>query len=255
MNLKNAVSIFVFFLIWEFTARYLVSAPKTIFPPFTYVLWNFTDKSFLYTLLSNYSQTFFRSLLGFTVGLFLGLLTGLAISIKRSVSDYVSPIATLMFSVPSVAWVPILIVLVGIDEFRLPLVASFMCSYPPILYGVINTLRTFDRDQLDITAVYCLRHKTRYELVILPQLILRILPSIKTEAVMVWKTVFVAEMLVLPNGIGYLALIYASTLNMDKLIAVVLVLSLTLISIDVLLDWLEKNFYRVVNSIYERRFR
>ncbi|MEM1866957.1 MAG: ABC transporter permease subunit, partial [Zestosphaera sp.] len=171
MNLKNAVSIFVFFLIWEFTARYLVSAPKTIFPPFTYVLWNFTDKSFLYTLLSNYSQTFFRSLLGFTVGLFLGLLTGLAISIKRSVSDYVSPIATLMFSVPSVAWVPILIVLVGIDEFRLPLVASFMCSYPPILYGVINTLRTFDRDQLDITAVYCLRHRTRYELVILPQLI------------------------------------------------------------------------------------
>lgn len=253
MNLRNIASIFVFFLVWEVTARYLTPVPKTIFPPFTYVLSNFADRSFLLTLLTNYSQTFFRSLLGFTIGLFFGLLTGLAILIKVSVSDYVSPIATLMFSVPSVAWIPILIVLVGIDEFRLPLVASFMCSYPPILYGVINTLRMFDRDQLDVAAVYCLRHGTVYRLVILPQLISRILPSIKTEAIMVWKTVFVTEMLVLPNGIGYLALIYASTLNMDKLIAVVLVLSLTLILINTSLDRLEKNFSRVVSGIYERR--
>lgn len=254
MNTKNVVSILAFFLVWEFVAGYLVPVPKAIFPTFTGVIWNFLDRSFVITLLSNYSQTILRSLLGFTLGLLSGLLTGLAISLKHTVSDYVSPIATLMFSVPSVAWVPILIVLVGIDEFRLPLAATFMCSYPPILYGVTNALRTFDRDQLDIASVYCLKHRTKYWFVILPQLMTRILPLIKTEAVMVWKTVFVAEMLVLPNGLGYLALLYASTLNMDKLIAVVLVLALTLILITNLMDYFEKNFSRIVGGFYERRF-
>ncbi|MEO3992985.1 MAG: ABC transporter permease subunit [Desulfurococcaceae archaeon TW002] len=254
MNTKNIVSILAFFLIWEFFARYLVPVPKTIFPTFTGVIWNFLDKSFLITLLSNYSQTMLRSLLGFTLGLLSGLLSGLAISFKHTVNDYISPIATLMFSVPSVAWVPILIVLVGIDEFRLPLAATFMCSYPPILYGVTNALRTFDRDQLDIASIYFLRHKTKYWFVILPQLMIRILPLVKIEAVMVWKTVFVAEMLVLPNGVGYLALLYASTLNMDKLIAVVLVLALTLILINTLMDYFEKSFSKIVGGLYERRF-
>lgn len=253
MNVRSIASVLMFFSIWEFTARYLIPVPKAIFPSFTQAIWNFTDQSFLLTLLSNYSQTLLRSLLGFTAGFLSSLLTGLALSLKHTASDYVSPIATLMFSVPSVAWIPVLIVLVGVDEFRLPLVASFMCSYPPILYGVINALRTFDRDQLDVAAVYCLKHRTRYRFVILPQLMARVLPSVKTEAVMVWKTVFVTEMLVLPNGIGYLALIYASTLNMDKLIAVVLVLALTLISINALIDRLEKNSSRILGGVYERR--
>ncbi|MGC8974663.1 MAG: ABC transporter permease [Thermoprotei archaeon] len=255
MNLKNVTSVIVFLLLWELTARYLIPVPKTILPPFTQVLWNFTDRSFLVVLLANYLQTLSRSLLGFAVGLICGLLTGLAISIKHAVSDYVSPIATLMFSVPSVAWVPILIVLVGIDEFKLPLVASFMCTYPPILYGIINSLRMFDKDQLDIAAVYCLKHRTKYRFIILPQLLSRILPSIRTEAVMAWKTVFVAEMLVLPSGIGYLALLYASTLNMDKLIAVILVLALTLVLINTLIDKLEKNSSKVLGGIYEGSFR
>ena len=252
--MKNMISLLAFFLLWEFTARYLISVPKSIFPPFTQVIWNFTDQSFLSTLLINYSQTLIRSSLGFIIGFLTALFTGLAFSLKRAASDYVSPIATLMFSIPSVAWIPILIVLVGIDEFRLPLIASFMCSYPPLFYGIINTLRNFDRDQLDVAAVYCLKHKTRYRFIILPQLMIRILPSVKTEAVMVWKTVFVSEMLVLPSGIGYLALIYASTLSMDKLIAVVLVLALTLISINTLLDHLEKNFSRTLGGADEWRF-
>lgn len=255
MSVRSVTSIVVFLVLWELTTRYLIPVPKTILPPFTQVLWNFTDRSFLAALLANYFQTLSRSLLGFAIGLLCGLLTGLAISIKHAVSDYVSPIATLMFSVPSVAWVPILIVLVGIDEFKLPLIASFMCTYPPILYGTINALRMFDRDQLDIASIYCLRHRTRYRFIILPQLLSRILPSIRTEAIMAWKTVFVTEMLVLPSGIGYLALLYASTLNMDKLFAVILVLALTLVLINTLIDKLEKNSSRVLGGIHEGSFR
>ncbi|MEM4541390.1 MAG: ABC transporter permease subunit [Archaeoglobaceae archaeon] len=215
---------------------------------------NFANQKFLESLIDNYLLTLIRSTLGFILGLALGLFTGLIITLRRSFDDYLSPIATLVFSVPSVAWIPILIVLIGINEFTLPLSASFMCTYPPILYGVVNTLKMFDRNQLDVADIYCAKRTTKYRLVILPQLIGRLIPMIKTEAVMAWKTVFVVEMVVLPNGIGYLALIYASTLRMDSLIAVVLVLALSLILINSIIGRVEKNFSQVLGGVNEWNF-
>lgn len=251
MNRRNLISIFAFLACWEIFARYFITIPNTIFPSFSQVFILFADQKFVESLIENYLLTLFRSMLGFALGLTLGLFTGLMIMLKRSLDDYLSPIATLAFSVPSVAWIPILIVLVGINEFTLPLSASFMCTYPPILYGVINTLKMFDRNQLEIADIYCAKRTTKYKLVILPQLIGRLIPLIKTEAVMAWKTVFVVEMVVLPNGMGYLALIYASTLKMASLIAVVLVLAVSLILINSALGRIEKNFSRVLGGVNE----
>lgn len=250
MNRKNLISLFLLILLWEISV-YFIQAPSKIFPSFSQVLVQFSDSSFVSDLLNNYLLTLFRAMLGFTFGLVLGLLTGLLITLRSSMDDYLSPIATLVFSVPSVAWIPVLIVLVGINEFTLPLSASFMCTYPPILYGVINTLKMFDRNQLDVADVYCSKKTTKYRLVILPQLLGRLFPLIKTEAVMAWKTVFVVEMVVLPNGIGYLALIYASTLRMDSLFAVILTLALSLILINSLIGKIEKNFSQVMGGVNE----
>ncbi|MEM1576965.1 MAG: ABC transporter permease subunit [Archaeoglobaceae archaeon] len=254
MNRRSLISILAFLACWEILARYFVSIPNTIFPPFSQVFVNFANQKFLESLIDNYLLTLIRSTLGFILGLALGLFTGLIITLRRSFDDYLSPIATLAFSVPSVAWIPILIVLIGINEFTLPLSASFMCTYPPILYGVVNTLKMFDRNQLDVADIYCAKRTTKYRLVILPQLIGRLIPMIKTEAVMAWKTVFVVEMVVLPNGIGYLALIYASTLRMDSLIAVVLVLALSLILINSIIGRVEKNFSQVLGGVNEWNF-
>lgn len=251
MNRRNLISILTFLLCWEILVGYVIKIPNAIFPTFSQVFILFLDQVFLNVLLSNYLLTVLRSMLGFTLGLILGLFTGLMITLRRSLDDYLSPIATLAFSVPSVAWIPVLIVLVGINEFTLPLTASFMCTYPPILYGVINTLKMFDRNQLDIADVYCSKKMTKYRLVILPQLLGRLFPLIKTEAVMAWKTVFVVEMIVLPNGIGYLALLYSSTLKMANLFAVVLVLALSLILINSAIGRIERNFSQILGGINE----
>lgn len=243
---RGCISIALSLLLWEVLAR-IVDAPA-LFPPLTHVVGQLTDPAFLTVLLVNYSKTAFRSLLGFTIGFALGISTGLAISLKRTLVDYMSPLATLLFSIPSVVWVPVLMVLVGINEYTLPLMASVLCSYPPILYGSVNAFRLFESDIWDISRVYCRRWLTRYKLVVLPLLFARLLPSIRVEAVMVWKTVFMVEMLVLPNGLGYLALLYSSTIKMANLIAIVLVMLTTVVAINAVLDALERKFARVMGS-------
>lgn len=247
MNYKGLISIGILLLSWELSSRYVVRAP-TIFPSFTQVVSCFTDFLFLDLLVNNYFKSIYRSLLGFAGGLFLGVITGILISLKPSLVEYMSPPATLLFSIPSVAWIPVLIVLIGINEFTLPLAASFMCSYPPILYGIMNALRMFDVNIMDVAKVYCTKLSTRYKLVVFPLLLTRMLPSIRTEAVMVWKTIFVVEMMVLPNGLGYLALTYATTLRMPQLIAVILTLSMTLVFVNALIDAVERRFSKIVSK-------
>lgn len=247
MSWKGIVSVGILLLSWELSSRYVVKAP-VIFPSFTQVVLSFADPLFLNLLLSNYLKTIYRSTLGFAMGIFLGVFTGILISLKPSLAEYMSPPVTLLFSIPSVAWIPVLIVLIGINEFTLPLAASFMCSYPPVLYGITNALRMLDADVMDVARVYCTKTSTRYKLVVFPLLLTRILPSIKTEAIMVWKTVFVVEMMALPNGLGYLALTYATTLRMPQLVAVILTLSMTLILINALIDATEQRFSKIISK-------
>jgi ABC-type nitrate/sulfonate/bicarbonate transport system permease component len=236
---KTLLSLTIFIVVWELAAR-LSPYPRTIFPAFTDVVRTFLSVSYLSLLARNYLYTAARALAGFLLGLFAGIGTGIA-SFTRKLGDYVQPVATLLFTVPSVAWIPLLIVWIGLKDFSLPIAASFLCSFPPVLYGMINSYRTIDKEQVDVAMALGAKPNTILWKIVLPQSILKILPLIKTEAVMTWKTVFVAEMVALSSGLGYLAMLYASTIETALLISVITVLSLTTLLIILFFDWLEKN--------------
>ena len=57
---------------------------------------------------------------------------------------------------------------------------------------------------------------------------------------MVWKTVFAAEMVAVPSGLGYLAMIYADSLEIAKLLFVVGLLTATVALLVRILTHLEK---------------
>ena len=233
---KSLVSITTLLILWELLSR---SMDNPLFPPFSSVLTLYLDPEFTRILFNNYLITLTRAILGFILGLFMGLSIGFLLSRGR-LSEYVQPVATLFFSIPSVAWIPLLIVWIGLHEFELPLASSFICAFPPILYGSINAFRTIDRDQVDVALTLGADPNTVLKKIIIPQSIPKIIPLIKVEAVMVWKTVFVVEMLVLSNGLGYIAYLYASLIEMDKLLAVIILMALNTLVITQVFDHVER---------------
>jgi len=239
-RLQVLISLGTFLLLWELVTE-LGPIPRALVPSLTDVVSVFMSSSSVYLIAVNYGLTALRAFSGFVLGLAGGIGLGVLFSI-RSMHNYIQPVATLFFAVPSVAWVPILIVWIGIKEFELPVAASFLCSFPPALYGMINALRTVDREQVDVAMVLGARPQTIFTRIVLPQALLKIIPLIKTEAVMAWKTVFVTEMIALSSGLGYLAMVYATTIEMSSLIAVVLVLALTTLAIVQVFDLIERRF-------------
>ncbi len=250
---RTLLSLALFFVLWEIIARVEI-VPRYIFPSFTDVFASAVSLTLNGVLLHNYFLTLLRALVGFSLGTLCGLSVGVLVVVAGSLADFVQPIATLLFSIPAVGWIPLLIVWVGIREMRLPIAVSFMCSFPPVLYGVISGFRTMSRDEVE--AALCLGARPQQVLrrIVLPQLLLRLIPILKSEAVMVWKSVFVTEMVALSSGLGYLALMYSSSIEISNLIAVILVLGLTTLVIIQLFDLIEtKVSARWVAGESERR--
>ncbi|MCD6323533.1 MAG: ABC transporter permease subunit [Desulfurococcales archaeon] len=235
-------SIAVFLIAWEFLARFTPLA-NPLFPPPTRVALTFTNQRFLLTLAVNYGYTAVRALAGFALGLAAGIALGVALSAK-GLSSFVQPIATIFFAIPSVAWIPLLIVWMGVKEMALPITASFLCSFPPVLYGTINAFRTADREEVDVALVLGARPTQVMKDIILPQALMKVIPVVKAEAVMSWKTVFVSEMVALSSGLGYLAMTYSSTLEVADLLAVISVLALTTLALIEGLDRVEATLVR-----------
>lgn len=240
-NVKQvSVSVFAFIVIWELVVD-LGLLPRTLMPSLFDVVKAGYELTITGVLPQNYAITMIRAVIGFIIGSISGFLLGISVSMRSS-QNYIQPIATLFFAVPSVGWIPILIVWIGLKEFALPVAASFMCSFPPILYGTLNSFRTFDVEQIGVAEVLGARPSEVFVRIMIPQVLLKLFPVIKVEAAMVWKTVFVAEMFALSSGLGYLAMVYSTTLDMDKLIFCIAVLSLTTLGIIQSLDHLEAKY-------------
>ena len=198
------------------------------------------DTRFVSTVLHAYILTAFRATLGYAIGFAAGVVVGLVAAVLR-IAEGLEPVAALIASVPSVAWIPILIALLGVDEVRLPVTAAILCSLPPILHEVLTGLRSLDPEEVGVAKSLGARGFFLWRTVILPRIFERIFPAAKAEAIMTWKTVFAAEMVAVPSGLGYLAMIYADSLDIARLIFVVALLTATVALIVRLLTAVERH--------------
>ncbi len=240
MRFKALASIAVFLAVWEALVDFGV-LPRVIVPSPSDVVAFMLNARNVATIAYNLGWTAARATGGFAMGLCVGLGLGFLLS-ARSLSDYLMPLITAVFAVPSIAWIPILIVWVGLKPLELPMTASFLCSFPPVLYGVLNAVRTMDKEQVGVAMALGARPSTVMRRVIIPQTLVRIIPLIKTQAVVAWKSTFAAEMIALSTGLGALAMTYATTLETDGLIAVVAVLSAVTAAIVQAFDAIEKRY-------------
>ncbi|RLF10759.1 MAG: ABC transporter permease, partial [Thermoprotei archaeon] len=120
----EVISIIALFAAWELAAR-LSIAPTYIFPPFSETikaLWSLVCSG---ELGLNYLATLSRVLIGLGLGSSLGILLGLAIAYHEMTYRAFFPIVTLLYAVPAVAWIPLFLIWIGLNE-GLPIAVVFM---------------------------------------------------------------------------------------------------------------------------------
>ncbi len=245
-KLKGWIPILLFFAIWELVA-YLPSTPQYLFPPISKVIAKLIEEIFKGNLIKNTFITLYRVFIGFSLGAITGIALGLTAGISEKFNETVSPIIALLYPIPSIGWIPVLMVWFGISN-AVPIIAIFICSFFPIYMNAVRGVKNVDSSIINAAKTMGATRFTLVKDIILPLSMPNIFTGLKLESGMSLRTGIVSEMLAIPSGLGYMLMKGESLIDVQLIFAVLLSIALISVAIDFGVKSIEKRVLAWQNS-------
>jgi sulfonate transport system permease protein len=173
----------------------LVPAPTTI----AQTLWQLgADR-----LARHIGASTWRVLMGFACGAGLAIVTGAAMGLSRRLDALLDPSFQALRAIPSLAWVPVLLLWMGIDEApKVTLVA--IGAFFPVHLSVVSGIRGVDRKLIEIGEVYRLSSRALFTRILLPAAMPQVFTGLRTGLSLAWMFMVAAELIAATRGLGYL---------------------------------------------------
>jgi sulfonate transport system permease protein len=140
-------------------------------------------------------------LFGATAGTALGALTG-SVSVARKLLD---PLLQALRSVPSIAWVPLFLLWLGIQETSKIALIS-LGAFFPVYLNLSVAICHVDPKLLEVGKLYRLNRFQMFRRLILPAALPEYVVGLRSGLGLAWMFVVAAELLGASSGIGFLML-------------------------------------------------
>lgn len=229
-------------LLWHTAvSRQWVSAQ--ILPPPALVLQTFLDLARSGDLWFELSISLQRVLLGSLLGGLAGLALGLLMGLSRQVEAYLWPLFQAISQVPVLGWIPLLMMLVGIDEALKYLVIA-KAVLVPMTINTFAGIRNIPQSYLEVAQVYRFNLLQRLRRVILPAALPSIFTGVRFALTKGWIALVTVELLASSEGIGYLMVDGRQMFQLDLVIVSMLVIGLVGLLLDKGLALIETRLQR-----------
>lgn len=140
---------------------------------------------------------------GFALGSVLALLLGAAMGLSRRLDALFEPSFQALRAIPSLAWVPVLLLWMGIDEApKITLIA--IGAFFPVHLSVVAGIRDVDRKLVELGAVYRLTSPGLFWRILLPAALPQIFTGLRTGLSLAWMFMVAAELIAATRGLGYM---------------------------------------------------
>jgi len=235
-KLRSILSIIIFIGIWEIIGR-LPNVPQYLFPPFSKVALKLFIVRDL--LLKNILITFLRVAAGFVIGAMSGIVLGLLAGINKRADQFITPIVSLIYPIPSIGWIPVLMIWFGISN-SVPIIAVFICSFSPIFLNTVRGVEDVDENIIYAARIMGTSGIQLITKIILPLALPNVFTGLKLESGMSLRTGVVAEMLAIPSGLGYLLMKGESLIDTQLIFAVLITMGIISLFIDYTIRRIEK---------------
>ena len=227
-----------FIALWEIAATKgwvsvtILSKPSRIFDKFRQMLG---DGSLVKHILASLGRVFKGFAIGAGIGLALGLILGLSQRLETIANLFIG----ILRPIPPIAWIPLLILGLGIgEESKVTVIA--IGSFWPMLLDTIHGVKSTDKALLELDQVLEKSKFTVVTKVILPSAVPAIFTGARQAISRAWSCVVTAEMIAASRGVGFL-IQYARELSQPALMFVgVAMIGLIGVLIDLVTRRLEK---------------
>ena len=196
-------------VIWEFLVYFGVFSASFIPSPSKIALALFEKTVPEPVLLVHLWQSLYRILLGFGLGAFLGISVGILMGVEEIFYKAFFPILNFLIPVPTLAWVPLLLVTFGIGDETV-ILAIFLGSFFPIVYNTMNGIRGVKKQQIWASRSMGADNVTVFFDVLLPGSMVSMIAGLRLAIGYSWRALVGAEMLAAGVSWGVGHMIYAA---------------------------------------------
>ncbi|MCD5989167.1 ABC transporter permease [Pseudomonas sp. CDFA 553] len=187
------------------------------------------------------SASLLRVLIGFAIGTSLALIFAAWVGLSREAEAYLEPTFAGLRSIPSLAWVPLLLLWLGIDETSKIVLIAIGAFFPVYLNGVA-AIRNIDRKLVEVGQMYGFSRGRLTRRILLPAALPGLFTGLRSGMSLAWMFLVAAELIAATKGLGYLLSDGRETSRPDIVLAAIIVLAVLGKISDGILAGLEKRF-------------
>jgi sulfonate transport system permease protein len=192
-------------------------------------------------LWSHIGVSLLRVFSGFAIGASLALLAAAWVGLSREAEAYLEPTFAGLRAIPSLAWVPLLLLWLGIDETSKVVLIAIGAFFPVYLNGVA-AIRNIDRKLVEVGQMYGFSSARLARRILLPAALPGLFTGLRSGMSLAWMFLVAAELIAATKGLGYLLTDGRETSRPDIVLAAIIVLALLGKLCDGLLAKLEQHF-------------
>jgi len=191
----GALALLELFVRMGWISPYVLPPPSELYSTFMYLaegpLWN------------NIAASSMRVFVGFAVGSMLAIVVGSVVGLWYSAERYLEPTFQALRAVPSLAWVPLLMIWFGIGETsKIVLIAK--SAFFPVYLSLFSGIRNVDRKLVEVGEMYRQSLPILVWRIFIPASLPHLFTGLRYGLSLSWLSVVAAELLAASEGIGYM---------------------------------------------------
>lgn len=182
-----------------------------------------------------------RLLSGFLFGSGLGVLAGILTAMSRTADEALSPLLQFLRQIPSVVFIPVFMLLFGVQEFFKIAIISKAAFFPVVL-ATHDGIRNVSSRHLEVARAYLLTPLQRIHYVILPATVPAVVAGLRIGLGRSWLLLVAAELLAADSGIGYTIQMGRQMFRIDVIVVGIIVIGIVGFVIDRVFLLLERRY-------------
>ncbi|MDE1172629.1 MAG: ABC transporter permease [Parvibaculaceae bacterium] len=231
--LLGALTPALLLVLWEISSRanlvtpLILPSPETVYSAFLSLV-NSGD------LAANLSISIRRVVSGFAAGALLGLALGASMGLSPRFERFLRPSFLAVAQIPTLAWIPFLMILFGIGE-TLKIVIIAEAALVPTTLNTLDGFRNIPKAYLEVARIYKFNRRQILRKIMLPGALLPVFTGLRYGLTHAWQSLVVVELLASTEGIGYQMVMARQLFQLDVMIATMAVIGIIGFILDKLL--------------------
>jgi sulfonate transport system permease protein len=237
-------------LLWEAAVTFGIAQGRLVPPP-SRILATLAALSETGELWTHVWATLWRILAGFAIGAAAGIVLGALSGANETIRRLLDPTLQALRAIPSIAWVPLFILWLGIFEAsKVALIAVGV--FFPVYLGIAGAILSVDRKLVEVGHVFRLSRTKLARRILLPAVLPEALIALRSGLGLGFMFVVAAEFMGASEGLGYLLVDGQQMGKPDQILAAIIAFALLGKIADSILVYSTRPLVRWQDTVRER---